>query len=49
MKSVIFDLDGTLINSAPDILAAVNRVLSDRRAEPIELHTLTSFVTVCRI
>jgi phosphoglycolate phosphatase len=44
MKSVIFDLDGTLINSAPDILAAVNRTLSDRNVEPINLVTLTSFI-----
>lgn len=44
MKSVIFDLDGTLIDSAPDILVAVNLALSDRNVEPIDLETLTSFI-----
>ena len=44
MKSVIFDLDGTLINSAPDILVAVNLALSDRNVEPIDLETLTTFI-----
>ena len=27
MKAVIFDLDGTLVNSLPDIAAAMNRTL----------------------
>src|SRR5210317_1574659 len=44
MKSVIFDLDGTLINSAPDILAATNRMLAESNIEPIDLETLTSFI-----
>ena len=30
MRAVIFDLDGTLIDSDPDILAALNRVLGAR-------------------
>jgi phosphoglycolate phosphatase len=30
MRAVIFDLDGTLIDSDPDILAALNRVLVSR-------------------
>ena len=38
------DLDGTLINSAPYILVAVNFALSDRNIEPIDLETLTSFI-----
>lgn len=29
-KALVFDLDGTLINSAPDIAAAVNKVLAAR-------------------
>ncbi|MEO1291990.1 MAG: HAD family hydrolase [Pseudomonadota bacterium] len=27
MRAVVFDLDGTLIDSAPDLHAAVNRML----------------------
>jgi len=36
--ALVFDLDGTLINSAPDIAAAVNKVLEkhDRSAQPVE-------------
>ncbi len=30
LKSVLFDLDGTLIDSAPDLRAAVNRLLAER-------------------
>lgn len=30
MKAAIFDLDGTLVDSAPDIAHAINRLLADR-------------------
>jgi phosphoglycolate phosphatase len=43
-RSIIFDLDGTLIDSAPDIHAAVNRVLVERDLLEIDLPTLKSFV-----
>ncbi|PHS04049.1 MAG: phosphoglycolate phosphatase [Blastopirellula sp.] len=44
MKPVIFDLDGTLIDSAPDLHAAANKVLAtfDARALPMEL--VVSFI-----
>ncbi len=41
---LIFDLDGTLIDSAPDIQAAVNRMLADQGLPPLDLPTVTSFV-----
>lgn len=44
VRSIIFDLDGTLIDSAPDIHAAVNRVLVERDLPEIDLPTLKSFV-----
>ena len=44
MKAVIFDLDGTLVDSAPDIHAAVNRMLGNEGQEPLDLATVTSFI-----
>ena len=35
MAAVIFDLDGTLVDSAPDIHAAVNRLLADVGEAPL--------------
>lgn len=42
--SIVFDLDGTLVDSAPDIAAAVNAMLADEGYEPLSLATVTSFV-----
>ncbi len=44
MIAVIFDLDGTLIDSAPDIQAAANVVLTGEGAEALDLPTVVSFV-----
>jgi len=44
MSAIIFDLDGTLIDSAPDIRAATNRMLADEGKEPLDLKTITSFI-----
>jgi phosphoglycolate phosphatase len=37
MKAAIFDLDGTLVDSAPDIAHAINRMLADRGAPAQEV------------
>ncbi len=44
MTAVIFDLDGTLIDSAPDIQFAVNAMLADAGHAPLDLKTVTSFI-----
>ncbi len=41
---LIFDLDGTLIHSAPQIHAAAQAVLADEGLSPIDYATLRSFV-----
>lgn len=44
MTRVIFDLDGTLIDSAPDIHAASNRVLAEQGFAPLTLAQVRSFI-----
>lgn len=44
MTAVIFDLDGTLVDSAPDMHAALNRVLAERGYPAVALERLRSFV-----
>ncbi len=44
MRPVVFDLDGTLIDSAPDIHAAVARMLADQGIAALHLSTVTSFI-----
>ena len=44
MNGVVFDLDGTLIDSAPDICAAVNKMLAGEGIASLELATVTSFI-----
>lgn len=44
MKAVIFDLDGTLIDSVPDLHAASENMLKDEGREVLDLPTIRSFV-----
>ncbi len=44
MKAAIFDLDGTLIDSAPDIQAAANTVLVAEGLAPLSLAEATGFI-----
>lgn len=41
---LVFDLDGTLVDSAPDIHAAVARMLADEGRAPLDLPTVISFI-----
>ena len=42
--NVVFDLDGTLIDSLPDIHASANRLLAARGLAPIALETARGFI-----
>jgi phosphoglycolate phosphatase len=44
MAAVIFDLDGTLVDSAPDIHAAVNLTLAEEGKEALTLPQVVSFI-----
>lgn len=44
MRAIVFDLDGTLIDSAPDMQAAVNRMLAGEGLAPLDRSTVISFV-----
>jgi len=44
--TIVFDLDGTIVDTAPDLLAALNTVLADaghRIVDPAELRSLVGF------
>ena len=44
MKAVVCDLDGTLIDTAPDIHAAANRMLESEGHAPLDMATIISFI-----
>ena len=41
---IVFDLDGTLVDSAPDIAAAVNRMLGTRGLPPLSVPAVAAMV-----
>ncbi len=43
--AVLFDLDGTLLDSAPDMLATANAMLAERGRDPISLEVLRPVVS----
>lgn len=43
-RAIVFDLDGTLVDSAPDIHVAANRMLADCAERPLDLETVTRFI-----
>jgi phosphoglycolate phosphatase len=43
-RAVLFDLDGTLIDSVPDIRAAVNELLARRDLDPLTLEQVKSMI-----
>ena len=41
---IIFDLDGTLINSIPDLTLAINKTLSHYELQPLTIEQVTPFI-----
>ena len=44
LEAIIFDLDGTLIHSAPDIQFASNEALKSIGRNPLDINTIISFI-----
>ena len=44
IQAMIFDLDGTLIDSRADLCAAINRMRHDYGLSPLDLDTVSSFI-----
>ncbi len=44
IQTVVFDLDGTLVHSAPDLQVAANRTLADLGHGPLGLETVIGFI-----
>ena len=43
-KAIVFDLDGTLIDSAPDLQAAINRMLAQLGRSPLSVDAVTGMI-----
>ena len=44
IDSIVFDLDGTLIDSLPDVLASLNLLLAEEKRRPLRIKELRSLV-----
>jgi len=44
-KAVLFDLDGTLLDTAPDMTCALNKLLAEERLEPLSFGTVRPYVS----
>ncbi|MCU6435158.1 phosphoglycolate phosphatase [Undibacterium sp. Jales W-56] len=44
IQAVIIDLDGTMLDTAPDFLVAINRMRAELGLTPLDITTITNFV-----
>lgn len=44
LRTLVFDLDGTLIHSAPDLGVALNKVLKEAERDPVSLNQVTRMI-----
>jgi phosphoglycolate phosphatase len=44
VKAVVIDLDGTLLNTAPDLAKAAERMLADLGRQPVPLDTIKTYI-----
>ncbi|MBU0593017.1 MAG: phosphoglycolate phosphatase [Pseudomonadota bacterium] len=44
LKAVVIDLDGTLLNTAPDLAEAATRMAAELALPPVELATVTTYI-----
>jgi len=45
IRAVLFDLDGTLLNSAPDLIAALNHVRESETLPPLGVAEMSSYIS----
>jgi phosphoglycolate phosphatase len=45
LKTILFDLDGTLADTAPDMTAALNKLLREQGREPLPQATVRNYVS----
>ena len=48
-RAVLFDLDGTLLDSAPDFVATCNAMLAERGRAPVDPAVLRPVVSRARV